>query len=135
MNTSASAVEPAIARSRVLVVDDNHDITLSLEMLLDMLGQDARVAHDGPTALAIAQEFRPDIVLLDLGLPGMDGYEVARALRKLPGGAAIRIVALSGWGDPTSRALSAAAGFDQHWLKPIGVAELTACLTSKRVIA
>lgn len=110
--------------SRILVVDDNRDITRATQILLEVLGHTVRVAHDGPTALRIAIEFRPDLVLLDLGLPLMDGFEVARELRKQPGGTALQIIAISGWGDEATRIRSTAAGFDQHWLKPIGLDDL-----------
>src|SRR5689334_2174310 len=83
-------------RRRVLVVDDNIDITESLVELLSLLGHDVRSANSGPAALAIALAFCPDLVLLDLGMPDMDGYEVAGKLREQPGGAAIKIVAVSG---------------------------------------
>lgn len=125
MNPSPTFEERTQTRERrILVVDDNPDITSGMQMLLEILGHQARVAHDGTTALRLAIEFRPDLVLLDLGLPQMDGFEVARELRKQPGGSAIQIIAVSGWGDEASRARSAAAGFDQHWLKPIGLDDL-----------
>ena len=110
---------------RVLVVDDNPDITMGMQTLLEVLGHDVRIANRGPDALCIADEVRPDLVLLDLGLPMMDGFEVARELRKHPGGAAIHIIAVSGWGDDKSRERSSEAGCDEHWLKPVGIKELT----------
>ena len=127
MNPDTSpATVTRTSRRRVLVVDDNEDIADSLQQILELLQQDVRIAFDGETALRIASEFHPDLVFLDLGLPVMDGYEVARELRMQPGGSAIQIIALSGWGDAKSRARSAAAGFDQHWLKPIALKELRA---------
>jgi CheY-like chemotaxis protein len=111
-------------RRRVLVVDDHRDVTRALQSLLEILGQDVRVASDGASALQLAAEFQPDLVLLDLGLPRMDGYEVARRLRAQPGGTTIELIAISGWGDAGARARSLAAGFDQHWHKPIGLKEL-----------
>lgn len=124
--TTTPAAPPRTPRRRVLVVDDNADITTAMSILLTMLGQDVRVAHDGSTALTLAIEYRPDVVFLDLGLPGMDGYEVARKLREQAGGSALTIVAVSGWGDAKSRERSAAAGMDAHWLKPIDLQELRA---------
>ena len=109
---------------RILVIDDNVDITTSLRLLLQALGHDVRVAQDGPRALVIARDYQPELVFLDLGLPRMDGYEVSRQLRTLPNGPAMKIIALTGWGDAQARELSAAAGFDQHWLKPIAINEL-----------
>ena len=112
------------APQRILVIDDNVDITTSLRLLLQALGHDVRVAQDGPRALVIARDYQPELVFLDLGLPRMDGYEVSRQLRTLPNGPAMKIIALTGWGDAQARELSAAAGFDQHWLKPIAINEL-----------
>jgi two-component system CheB/CheR fusion protein len=107
-------------RRRVLVVDDNLDAANSLARLLKRLyGQDVRVAHDGPAALESAAEFRPEIVLLDIGMPGMDGYEVARRLRDEPEHAALKIVALTGWGQEADRLRSKAVGFDHHLVKPV----------------
>ena len=123
------------ARSRVLIIDDNRDITEAMHSLLQLLDQDVRIADDGPSALRIAAEFRPEIVFLDLGLPEMDGYDVARALRKQPDGAAIHIIALSGWGDSTARQLSVEAGIDEHWLKPIAFAELHRFFTERATTA
>jgi two-component system CheB/CheR fusion protein len=107
-------------RRRVLVVDDNLDAANSLARLLKRLyGQDVRVAHDGPAALEAADLFHPEIVLLDIGMPGMDGYEVARRLRQKPEHAGLKIVALTGWGQETDRLRSKAAGFDHHLVKPV----------------
>ena len=119
-----TAVPGSSLRRRVLIVDDNADIVDMMRHILVLLGQEVRVAADGPAALRVAAEFRPDLVFLDLGLPLIDGYEVARRLRSEPGGSALQLIALSGWGDAESRERSTAAGFDQHWLKPIAMAEL-----------
>ncbi len=106
-------------RRRILVVDDNVDAARSLSRLLERLyGQDVRVAHDGPEALAAADEFLPQVVLLDIGLPGMDGHEVARRLRGRPEFAGALIVALTGWGQEDDLARSREAGFDHHLVKP-----------------
>src|SRR5581483_1115648 len=83
---------------RVLVVDDNADAADSLSALLRAVGHDVRVAHAGPAALDVAAEFRPAVVVLDVGLPGMDGCEVARRLRAIPGTAGVRLIALTGYG-------------------------------------
>lgn len=107
-------------RQRILVVDDNLDAANSLVRLLRRLhDQSVEVAHDGPTALEVAQVFRPDLILLDIGLPGMDGYEVARTLRKRPASASIRIIALTGWGQESDRQKSKDAGIDHHLVKPV----------------
>jgi signal transduction histidine kinase len=102
---------------RVLVVDDNRDAADSLAQLVSLLGHDVDVAYDGPTAIARARERRPDVVLCDLGLPGMTGYDVARALRDLHA-AGVRLVAVSGYGQPEDVREAAEAGFDRHVAKP-----------------
>jgi PAS domain S-box-containing protein len=108
-----------LPRRRVLVVDDNQDAADSLALLLRLLGQDVGTAYDGPTALAQAGEFRPELVFLDLGMPGMDGYEVARRLRRQPPSVGVVLVALTGWGQEEDRRRSSEAGFDHHLVKPV----------------
>lgn len=111
---------PAVPSSglRLLVVDDNRDAAVSLSMLLRLQGHDVRIAHDGPTALEIARQSRPDVIFLDLGMPGMDGYEVARRLRQQPGLEKVVLAALTGWGQHEDRRRTAEAGFDHHLVKP-----------------
>ena len=113
---------------RVLVVDDNADVAESLALLLKLAGHDARAAYDGQTALSLAQDFRPQIVFLDIGMPGMDGYEVCRRLRQQPGTEKALIVALTGWGQEKDRRLSRQAGFDHHLVKPVEPEALQALL-------
>ncbi len=120
---SAAAAPPALdaaiaATVDVLVVDDNHDAADSLSLLLRLMGHVVRTCNDGTSALAAVAERRPQLVLLDLGMPGMDGCEVARRLRAQPG-APLAIVALSGWGQQTDRDRTAEAGFDRHLVKPV----------------
>jgi CheY-like chemotaxis protein len=103
---------------RLLIVDDNRDSAESLAMLLEVQGHEVRTAHDGPAALDTARDFRPDIVLLDIGLPGMDGYEVARRLRQQWGRQAV-LVALTGYGSDEDQRRAQEAGFDHHLLKPV----------------
>jgi PAS domain S-box-containing protein len=103
---------------RVLVVDDNADAADSLAVLLRLLGHDVRVTHDGPRALAAAADGWPELVLLDIGMPGMDGYEVARRLRADPATAGAVLAALTGWGQEEDRRRSKEAGFDHHLVKP-----------------
>jgi signal transduction histidine kinase len=122
---AARRSEPSAERLRVVVVDDNVDGVESLADLIQMLGHEVRVAHDGPTGLEAARAFDPDIVLLDIGLPGMDGYEVARRLRHDSGARAV-LVALSGYGREEDRLASQRAGFVQHFVKPIEFATLRA---------
>ena len=110
---------PALGGRRVLVVDDNLDTAESASLLLEIEGYDVRVAHSGPEAIEIARVFAPDIVLLDIGLPGMDGYAVARILRAAPELTRCRLIAVSGYGQPEDRHRSREAGFDRHLVKPV----------------
>jgi CheY-like chemotaxis protein len=103
---------------RVLVVDDNRDAAESLGLLLGLLGAEVHVAHDGPGALEAFRAHGPSLVLLDLGMPGMDGYEVARRLRAERGGESVAIAALTGWGQDEDRSRTREAGFDHHLVKP-----------------
>jgi PAS domain S-box-containing protein len=116
---------------RILVVDDNIDAARSLEMLLRSLGHETRVVHDGADALRAVPEYRPHIVLLDIGMPGLDGYEVARRLRAMDGGEALRIVAVTGWGQEADREKSREAGFDLHLVKPVEPGELVRVLDER----
>ena len=111
-------------RRRILVVDDNRDSAKSLGLLVQVLGNEVRTAHDGPSALALAEAFRPDMVLLDIGMPGMNGYEVARRLRQLPALAKAVLVAQTGWGQEEDRSRSQEAGFDYFLVKPVDPAIL-----------
>jgi CheY-like chemotaxis protein/two-component sensor histidine kinase len=111
------AVAHPAAHRRVLVVDDNHDAAESLAGLVTVLGHDAEIAYDGPSALATAMAHRPDVVLCDLGLPGMDGYEIARRLRAVRG-TEVRLVAVSGYAQPEDVARATEAGYDAHVAKP-----------------
>ncbi|MBX9627177.1 MAG: PAS domain-containing protein [Gemmataceae bacterium] len=106
-------------RRRVLVVDDNADAADSLALLVQMMGHEVRTARDGPRALAAAAEFRPELVLLDVGMPGMSGHEVAARLRGMPEARAATIVAVTGWGQDEDRRRTREAGFDHHVVKPI----------------
>ena len=116
---------------RILVVDDNIDAATTLDVLLRSLGHETRVAHDGMTALEIAREFRPQVILLDIGMPGLDGYEVARRLRAMNHGQTFRIVAITGWGHETDRKRSKEAGFDLHLVKPVDPSVLVSVLEQR----
>jgi CheY-like chemotaxis protein len=109
-------------------VDDNRDSAESMSMLLGVLGAEVRVALDGATALAIYEEFDPSVVLLDIGMPDMDGYEVARRIRACFPERATAIVALTGWGQDQDRWRTRLAGFDHHLTKPADIAGLQALL-------
>ena len=103
---------------RVLVVDDNHDSANVMAMLLEFVGHEVRTAHDGLTAVTAVAEFQPHVVLLDIGLPGLNGYEAAERIRRSPGLQPV-LVALTGWGEPDDRRRAADAGFDHHVIKPV----------------
>src|SRR5262249_1063691 len=115
---------------RILVVDDNEDAAESLARVLRLTGHEVRTAHDGPGALEATMDFRPEIVLLDLGLPRMDGYEVARRLREQPGAENVRLVALTGYGREEDQRRSREAGFDHHLVKPVDFDALDELLAS-----
>jgi signal transduction histidine kinase len=109
---------------RILVADDNHDAAESLTLQLRLAGHDVRTVHDGLEALAVAKTFKPDIVLLDLGMPRMDGYETARNMRLRSWGKAATLIALTGWGQQPDRQRTSEAGFDVHLVKPVSEAQL-----------
>ena len=113
-------VVPSAPR-RILVVDDNVDSADSLAQMLEMLGNEVRTAYDGEAGIAAAAQFRPDLVLMDIGMPKLNGYEAARRIRQLPSGAAMLLVALTGWGQEDDRRKSADAGFNDHLVKPVDV--------------
>jgi CheY-like chemotaxis protein len=115
---------------KVLVVDDNPDAATSLSMLVELLGYEVRTAYDGAEALQLAGEFYPDVVLLDLGMPRMDGYEACRRLRAQPWGARMAVVAVSGWGREDDRQRTRLAGFDQHLVKPVAPDVIATTLSS-----
>jgi PAS domain S-box-containing protein len=117
-------------KRRVLIVDDSEDGALSLAMLLEIEGHEPHVVHDGFSALEAAERLRPDVVFLDIGLPGLNGYEVCRRMRRAPGGKDLMIVALTGFGQAEDRQRSHEAGFDAHLVKPAGHADLVALLSS-----
>jgi CheY-like chemotaxis protein/nitrogen-specific signal transduction histidine kinase len=132
------AVQPApIPRSaeappprRVLLVDDNADAADSLRLVLDMQGHATEVAYDSASALLAFEQFGPECVLLDIGLPVIDGYETARRIRALPGGGAIHLIAITGWGQQEDKERALAAGFDAHLTKPVDSATLAALLAN-----
>ena len=111
-------------RWRILIVDDNQDAARLMAAMLSHRGHATSVALDGPSALRVAQDFEPEIALLDIGLPGMDGYELAGRLREIPGLADLRLIAVTGYGQESDRQRTAAAGFATHLVKPIDLLEL-----------
>jgi two-component system CheB/CheR fusion protein len=134
---AARAAEPAPAVSaaggaprRVLVVEDNADAAESMMMLLQGLGHQVTMVNDGAEALAVARAFCPDVVLLDIGLPGVDGYELVGQLRNAQETRAARMIAVTGYGQPRDRERSAAAGFDDHLVKPVDPAKLAEAVSA-----
>jgi signal transduction histidine kinase/ActR/RegA family two-component response regulator len=115
---------------RVLVVDDNIDAALSMKLYLRAWGYDARTVYDGRPVAGIVQEYHPDVILLDIGLPGMSGYEVAESIRRLPDGDAVTIVAVTGYGQEEDRRRTRAAGIDHHLVKPVDPESLRTILNS-----
>ena len=126
----ALANGPATRALRVLIADDNRDSAESLGMLLEMSGHEVHLAHDGTQALAIAAEKRPDVALLDIGMPGMDGYEVAMNIRKAAWGPGMTLIAITGWGQEDNKRLARNAGFDHHLTKPMDSSVLESILNT-----
>jgi len=128
--SAAAKVLPTVAPRRILVVDDNHDAAETLGVLLGLLGAETRVVHDGAAALAAFRSYEPAVVLLDLGLPGMDGFEIARRMRSEPNGPRATLIALTGWGQEDDRKRSKGAGIDMHLVKPVDLPTLRDALAA-----
>ncbi|HEY3584312.1 MAG TPA: response regulator, partial [Casimicrobiaceae bacterium] len=124
----ASSTAAPASRKRIVIVDDNRDALESLATLLRLAGHEVTIASDGATGLRIVDETRPDLALLDIGLPGMSGYEVARRLREA--GCSVPLAAVTGYGTPEDRERTRAAGFDHHLVKPVDTASLERLLGS-----
>ena len=133
-HAEAGARGPSVARSdalasqRIMVVDDNRDAAESLGALLTLLGAEVHVANDGEEALAVFAAHHPTTVLLDIGMPGMDGHEVARRIRQRPDAGDVTLIALTGWGQEEDRKRSQSAGFDHHLIKPADIQKLEGLL-------
>ena len=128
---SGDRLLPGAAQVRVLVVDDNRDAADSLHLILAGMGADVRCTYDGSSALELVRSWRPATVLLDLGMPGMDGYVVAYRIRHDPAIEDVRVIALTGWGSTDDRRHTALAGFDDHWVKPVDPAKLREMLAAR----
>jgi len=128
--SSSTALHVAPVSRRVLVVDDNRDSTEMMGLSLELEGHEVRKAYDGIEALEIAEAFRPDVVLLDIGLPKLDGYRVAERIRARSGDQPV-LVALTGWGQESDRQRSEDAGFDAHLVKPVDHDELTRVIATR----
>ena len=132
LRTASADTPPATTVGRrILIAEDNRDAADMLAMLLNLAGHEVRVAHGGRAAVAIAQTFRPEIAILDIGMPDLNGYEVARELRRQSWGAGIYLVAVSGWGGESDRQRAMQAGFDRHLTKPVDPGSLEAVLAKK----
>ena len=129
----STSMPNSVLRVKVLVVDDDSAILDSTAVVLNMDGHDVRTAADGVAALQLVRSFRPQVVLLDIGLPGMDGYQVARQIRELPDGDKITVVAVSGYNQPEDRRRAANTGFDRHLVKPVHLHELRQLLENVAV--
>ena len=121
---SSDAVSVTPRRFRILVVDDNHDSALSLAMMLSIMGHDTRTAHDGESAVETAESFLPEVILLDIGLPKLNGYEVAQRIREHAWGRSMFLIAVTGWGQEEDRQRSSEVGLNVHMVKPVEPAAL-----------
>jgi CheY-like chemotaxis protein len=127
---ASKAAAATTAGKRVLIVDDNLDAAETLAMMLEMLGQQTRQAHEGNGALRVAQEYNPDVIFMDIGLPGLSGHEVVTRMRRELGMTDAYIIALSGYGTEEDRRKSFHAGFDTHLVKPLDPSALPGILAS-----
>jgi len=133
LSDAADDLKPAVAH-RVLVVDDNPDVVESLALFLQVTGHEVETAHDGLEAVESAERYRPDLVLLDLGMPRLDGYAACRSIRGYPWGRDMVIVALTGWGQDDDRRKTEEAGFDGHLVKPVDPGTLQRLLADPRAL-
>ena len=141
---SASSTEPdvapvAVARAnvegaglRILIADDNEDAAATMAVLLELMGHTVKHVNDGEAAVQATRDFAPQVVLLDIGMPKINGYEACRLIRVLPGGAAMTVIAVTGWGQPQDRRSSQDAGFDRHLVKPVDPDALADLLAAVR---
>jgi CheY-like chemotaxis protein len=134
-NSMADVSKPPLTHSaprrfKILVVDDNHDSALSLAMMLSIMGHETRTAHDGESAVISAETFRPEVVLLDIGLPKLNGYEVAQRIREQSWGTSMYLIAVTGWGQDEDRQRSSEVGLNLHMVKPVEPSALEKVLAS-----
>lgn len=133
-NDRLSSVEPAATKSlKVLVVDDNAEVAQTVGWMLEMIGHEYELVHEGQAVLDVARAFKPDAILLDIGMPGMDGYAVCRVLRQDEAFKAIPIIAQSGWGQDRDKLLASQAGFDHHLVKPVALEDLEKLLAATAI--
>ena len=129
---AARGLTPTKQGFRILVVDDNHDSALSLAMMLSIMGHETRTAHDGESAVETAEKFLPEVILLDIGLPKLNGYEVAQRIREQAWGASMFLIAVTGWGQDEDRQRSSEVGLNVHMVKPVEPAALERLLAELR---
>lgn len=128
-----SAADPEFSVAcRVLIADDNVDAAESLAMLIDSMGSKARVVHNGLAAVEAVEEFKPDVVFLDMGMPGLDGYQACAQIKAMPWATDVVLVALTGWGQEQDRVSSKAAGFSKHLVKPVSIDDMKAAIFERR---
>ena len=132
---TTSALNAAVRRRRIVIADDNQDMAESLKMLLEQEGHVVRATQDGEGAIELARSVKPDFLLLDIGMPKLNGYDVARHIRMQPWGREMRLVAITGWGQPEDRSRAIKAGFDYHLTKPVSLEDLADILNAKGVYA
>ncbi|MEO8507695.1 MAG: response regulator [Betaproteobacteria bacterium] len=130
---AAHTEEVATSGHRILIVDDNRDFAASLAAILRVMGNDVRVANDGAARLALARSFIPDLAFLDIGMPMLNGYDLAMELRKLASLVDCLLVAVTGWGQERDRAQARDAGFDHHLIKPVDPGDVIAILRARRL--
>jgi PAS domain S-box-containing protein len=123
-NPAEEGQDSSGSKRRILVVDDNLDSAVSMAMMLELLENEVRTAHDGGEAIELAEQFRPQVILMDIGMPKINGYEATRRIREQPWGRGMAIIALTGWGQDTDRAKSKEAGCDAHLVKPVNLPDL-----------
>jgi CheY-like chemotaxis protein len=132
---AGESLSPGEDSRRILIVDDDAHSAACLEAIVKLWGYESRIAHQGVQAISEALDFRPDVVLLDIDLPGMDGYSVAEALRRDSSLGSMALIAMTGYGNPSDIQRAFDAGFDRHFLKPLELGALQACLAEVRRIA
>jgi len=130
-NGQPDSAKPQSQGQRVLIVDDNVDAAISLSVLVNLLGHDSKTAHNGPDGLTVAQSYQPDVIILDIGLPGMSGYELSRKLRSEPSLRDTTLIALTGWGTEDDKRQAAEAGFDFHLTKPVDLDAISSIIKQK----
>jgi CheY-like chemotaxis protein/two-component sensor histidine kinase len=127
---AATFPERALQARRIMVVDDNRDIAASLALFLELEGHTVRVAHAGTEAIGLCEDFLPEVALLDVGMPGMDGYQLAQHLRQLPAASRAILIAVTGWGSQADKQKAWQAGFEHHLIKPVDPDQLLALLAT-----